>query len=1080
MASLITNIVSTAELQDISASLDTCHMDTRAHLEAKAGQVTNDNAHMSLPDVCPPARGEAEAQHILPTDFPPLSRLATGKEGVVVEGGRGSPEEVVHATSTSPKPVSPCSGVKKQKKTPGPQERNGSKKPRSPNTQDTGKKSTTNSQNASRRVDQKGNKGDKNVLNTPSVTSETTLATGSVITTQTVPEEQTIIIIAPRDNVNIEDVHLGFSDYLFNLPIGPTYVTGRELMDVLKSNAVFERGSKYRFDNQGEYDCESHGVGWCIVNSNPSKNINHVYMQPATTVISVEGYRYRDGREVAITIEPRSYLVYQPVFSKYVKQFRGVQMTESLLNAIVANSVDGTANYRVLQETQQYYLALMTKRYYAQVNNKEAQVVIQNNGNALWKGSDGYTDFRDLSSELVDHYMPWQIPDEECSLPLDWACRDDFEILKCRNVEFSAGVVNGNNEPDDRVRVDFHTYRENPRDNPYMHFNTRKTKPRHRTAYFKLGGINMPDFSEYSNSANNLTHGLKRLFGAKKDEKAQREEAAKLGAHIAMEINTGLFGSKQIGKRMFNELTARRRYEKPVKDYITAVFNGERLESVDFQVREFIAKGYAQIYKECTRTKIDRFVDALNTSGHWAYYQIYKQMLTHFACLFSRQQLAEIAHVKRMLRKRYVEGSLLSDQDDLLVRRLNVNIKRELAKYGKAPRCFVSYDEGCVYANELPEFCKVGIDGKHIFTHGKYTLLLNIMAKPKPTSLNEIFDDLDKAMSTDDYMYAAIYSDDMVIAGRMAGKSFCFNLDISSNDSSQDLPGFLAAYGCMSNFHEIRGANLIRQCMLPLTIVSPEDVESFLVAQFAGPFEGSGSVLTTLLNHLGSTLIVLSFFRLLCGEAGYQILTDEVIEACAVKGARMVGHAVTIDSCHDEGVFNFYHVQFLKRSPFHNGKEWRPYTNLGCILRALGTVEDDLCENQFSIPSSKFWALSNEQRISLFCNGVVKGWKHEPTNPIMKALRERFSDDHPSVRSTRELIGTPNMGDVKHDSLIHIFTEVEDLSAEDNTVAIMARYGCSMEEINQLARQISRLQVGHEVRSHCYTKIMCVDYGVQV
>jgi len=232
-----------------------------------------------------------------------------------------------------------------------------------------------------------------------------------------------------------------------------------------------------------------------------------------------------------------------------------------------------------------------------------------------------------------------------------------------------------------------------------------------------------------------------------------------------------------------------------------------------------------------------------------------------------------------------------------------------------------------------------------------------------------------------------------------------------------------------------------------------------MVLQFQGPFEGSGTVLTTILNHLGSFMIASSVLTYLadCDPS------PDAISAAFVKGAALVGHVVTNDPCIVDSLLSFEHVQFLKRSPFRTPDGWKPYVNLGCILRSFGTVEDDLDHIKCGISHAQFMAYTHEQRANLFFSNVVRGWKNEPSNPIMNALRQRFNT------GTAEI--TP-------DSLKHIFTEVHDLSSYDNTPALMSRYGVTMDELNELAEAIMHIKVGMFTRTAAAAKIYNVDYGV--
>lgn len=815
----------------------------------------------------------------------------------------------------------------------------------------------------------------------------------------------------------------------------------------------------YETVEPGSYIGSESGYGYYCVSQREQDNVKNCVVRPATMVVHMEAFRFKDDKDLWVEYPAQKYRVFEPLFVKLNSQFRAAHITESILNAITVHSTLEYGEHPILTETLAYYRQLVTRRYYAQIQNTNLQRVVMNNANLIAKGDSGVPDILDTTLLVNDKYDAWRIYDVDCNLPLTWEVRNDFDIISQKKVD----KINEAGDVDDTGL--------------YYRFSQAKIKPRYRTAFFKLEGVGIPEFVEYGNTAHNLTHGLKRLFGRKNGELQLRQNAILLGAHIAKEC-AGLMDANP--RQIFHDLVGSQRKRGPYADvYNTAcMLLSDQVESIDlvkkmpgYDLRCRVAKWYSQVWLECTRTKIQQFVDALSTAGHWSYYYLYKQCLTKLACCFSRQAIAQIRHVKQRLRMRYVQGALLSDQDDLLVRELNVLIKRELGKFGKAPRLYVSYDAGCVYANELPEFCKVGIDGKHTFVDSiktgplagqDLTITINIMAKPKQSSLPDIFDELYQAMLTPNHIYAAIYSDDMCLSGNLNGKRFSMNLDMESNDSSQDVPAFLAATLCMSNFSKTKALGLVKQCMLPLRVCSPEDPDSYMKVQMHGPLEGSGSTLTTLLNHLGSLLVILSIFSLLLQEENYSDL-DTLFK----EGARVVGHTVTVDDNFATGVCNFHNTQFLKRSPFYNKGRWLPYMNLGCILRSLGTVEDDLTEVQLNIPHSLFCSLTNEERITRFTTAVVNGWKYEPTNPILRALRARFSSVTDEVKV--------------HDSLTFVFDADKpiDYSHLDNTDAIIARYGLTECEIDELARVISSIRIGQTIRTTAYSKIMAVDYGVK-
>jgi hypothetical protein len=363
-----------------------------------------------------------------------------------------------------------------------------------------------------------------------------------------------------------------------------------------------------------------------------------------------------------------------------------------------------------------------------------------------------------------------------------------------------------------------------------------------------------------------------------------------------------------------------------------------------------------------------------------------------------------------------------------------------------------------MYANELPEFVKLCIDGMHVFNRNNKTMAVYIMAKPRSETLDHLFSLLKEALSTESFCQAIIYSDDSCISGKN-GDSFGYNVDISSNDSSQDVPAFLAAYLSMGGFHEARAEGLIDQCLLPILLCNPESRDEMVKIKFDGPFEGSGTVLTTILNHYASLMIYLAFFHLWTeGELG--------VEDCIRQGASLVGHVVTVEPWGHSGV-DINKAQFLKRSP--DGATMRSCINLGCLLRSMGTLDDELTPTQLCVSNPEFVAMTMNQRMMRFFSSVMEGWKNEPSNSILNALRERFNSDHSVVEVVEKL---------KHDSLKYVLPESVDYSSTFSDVGIIARYGLSSDEISDAVELIRNIQLGQVVSCTAFSKIYHVDYGL--
>lgn len=801
---------------------------------------------------------------------------------------------------------------------------------------------------------------------------------------------------------------------------------------------------------------KSHGNGWYVLSSDPELNTQMYVHDLAVSERFIEAYQRRGLDGIVYTIPARKFLIYEPLARYLANKMRSSEANEYLLKACLAIADDWSiAGYSggmhpILMDTCDFHCALIHHRLTKVVHNTLNQVKLLNNGNIIGEGDNGLFQRLAKYTTIQQYNDAWQIMDQEVDpldLPLDWKVRTDVTLTP-------KGVLMTENREGGDLPL----------------FVDLQPITRYSTAFFKFCGFNQEPFITYGPTGNNLTHGLKRLIARRDDEDRYRLNALELGKalknklSIPKDVYKSLLGNRVVTVLEEDEVlnpmvpvqldksgcyVVSTHYENPSNQLIF------ELPNIDL-ARDFIAMSYSRLQSQCNRSTIQKWCDYGHNGLHWAYYSIYERYLEFMTPYRSRTLAASIAHVKKRLRETYVNGVKLHWDDDIMVQSLDANIKRELAKFKKAPRLYVGYGAGSMYAPELPEFVKVCLDGKHVLTRGGITMVINIMAKPRSESLSEIFTDLWEAQHMTNWVYVAIYSDDMCMAGNVRGKSFCWNVDISSNDSSQDMPAFLTLFKCMSNFNVNRAKGLINQCLKPIRVAHPKDPTQVVEVKFDGPFEGSGTVLTTCLNHIGSYGIAAGFLALLS-------LGSEPSEVLIRSAAALIGHAVTVDDCYIDNVLNFEHVQFLKRSPFRSDGKWLPAVNLGCILRGFGVVEDDLVAKQVGLQPSQFATFTTTQRMELFFSAVIKGWKNEPSNAIMTALRTRFD--------------TSVITEVKHDSLNYVFQDELDQSVVLNDNHLVNRYGLSSDEITELVQHIDRLVLGDVVSLSSIAKIFAVDYG---
>jgi len=640
-------------------------------------------------------------------------------------------------------------------------------------------------------------------------------------------------------------------------------------------------------------------------------------------------------------------------------------------------------------------------------------------------------------------------------------------------------------------------------------------------------GVHQLPMATYANSLDNLNAGFKRIGGAKPDETVLRNNAILTGEKFC-KVFTGQFGAgkkdsqnREIG-RVFDDLINGRGTCEPevhldchipmtglipdwfdetprnlpiagnFKDYAIGTYsNGNyprspvkpeqpnRIQAPcppdgpsPNNLRQFVAEQMNRVCDESNPGKIQAFLDHISdivnekgtTLQLWGYEEIARNYLGFFSAEGHRHASSMIKTLKKALRIKYVNGVAVHVPDDMMLKIIEAAIKREIAKFGKAPRLYVSYGAGSMAYNHLPEFVKVCIDGVHSFSHciGTKTYILEvvIMAKPKNKVLVEAFEKLRGATSNLDYMFAVIYSDDSCASGCMNGESFAFNVDVSSNDSSQDVPAFSCVYAAMRHHDPVGAGVLIKQCLQPIRFSSPSNPSSYFEIKFDGPFEGSGNVLTTILNHFGSLINMLAAFYLMCHKMSPSL--------AITAGARFMGHTVTVEEC-----ARFEDFTFLKRFPATlSTGEILPIMAPGVYLRSLGHVDRNLTSDQLGLSEQPelFRNMPFSQRFDIYQGGVIGGWVHEPSSLIMDALRTRF----------------PSKGnfEIKHNSCENLFTQesmkIDKPILHDNGVeqAIMNRYRCEYSELQEVADSLKNLRIGRFLHNDLINKILKVDYGM--
>jgi len=814
-------------------------------------------------------------------------------------------------------------------------------------------------------------------------------------------------------------------------------------------------------------------------------------------------------------IDAKTYKIFTPLLGDLKKTFANVKATSHGLEACLSL---GRRKYQCEEFSSNglpdFYL-VDTCTYYFLVCQKDLRSVLCSKGvnsllGVIRPGELDYATVRAYSSLNVDvrDSEPVRIQSIECPLA------STFFFHGYADIQCKGGAVL-NELPVDILDLNGNVVGTRFQVTPT--FPTQQINGKwYSTDLCRILGLDVNPFVQYDNSGANMTKAMNRLLKQRDGDEFYTSNQMNIIGDELYEFATGHLGEFESDLLRALRVRAKYKFQTPEEGFVCADSSIKPLFAYT-KSEDIIPEGYCVIgnpgagrnHVECSRPRynedrttfevntfgtplsdavrnsacvnmraifkqykqtcdpghIRATLDTLYSSSHWAYYKGYDAYLTYLEPFWSRTNNAEIPHVKKALRKAYVDGVLLHDDADIMVKRLNACVKNEMAKEGKAPRLFVSYDAGCMYANELPEMIKMGFDGVKTMELPGLTVLLNVIAKPKSDTFENLFALIRDSIRMSNTLLVTIYSDDTVYSGSIGSYNFCFNVDISACDASNHYPIFYMTGKLLGLYHEKRAIGLVKQCTLPITLENPDNKDEQFIINMHSAFEGSGTTLTTILNHLASVLDAIGTASVL-SEAIQELrppTNDESMSRCINLGAYLAGHKVSVQTCQKQGEVVFEKVQFLKRSMFLTNKgTWTYAENIGSTLRGFGRIEGDLTCIQVGMSGEAFNALSWEERMDTFLSGVVQGKKHEPSNPILSALRERFSQDI--------VLHLPNFS--------HPVSE-----RESETIAyesFVRRYEVTETELGELVEVLKLLKSGDRIVSRCASVFYSVDYDVDV
>jgi len=773
-------------------------------------------------------------------------------------------------------------------------------------------------------------------------------------------------------------------------------------------------------------------------------------------------YRWYDDERVVIDEPDKHYFVYLPLLQKLQEKIPSVLLDVHTVNAVTAlavNQCKALKMFDCLRDSTVRYFLDRSHRFHVQLSNS---LVIARK--ATKNGA-----FVGICDNAQYATVPQLAGRQDVMNPLtvvnavradnDYLLRKDFVIRNVHRYNHDQALhehIPGEyNFVEDGQRgskaqlVEFVGWRH-PIDG----------KVRHIT---RMCDLHCNTTTQFAETGSVYMAALKRLIGCDEDEETYRANNFVAATMLKRAHSSNTSEAKNIrDSKVYARLTMdtwKRAHDD--HDFLMELNRSYTDANDELHIHEGVMCSLSNFIKDKVSVgRMQNLIDTVYTGAHWAYHGAWKAFITRLPKFIRRHWVAEIIHSKRELRRRYVNGKKWSPDSDIFVRLLKAQIKRETAKAGKDPRLFVTYDAGCMYANDIPVYYKHCMHGQHYFEvrteKGHFTCSVTIFAIPSSPELVEIFDRLYKARGTDHHMECVIFSDDQVVffEGRM------YEVDVSSNDSRQGLCTFYATYLALREFCGEEAEGLMEQCMLPIRATNPAHPEEFFDIQFSCPFEGSGSVLTTVLNHTGSLINLLYTFHVWAYGYGAKLDMVEYETHCIRKGALLNGHKVTVKYCE-----MFEQVTFLKHYGTMTPDGMIVSLCFGSVLKNFGAVNDDLVALMLGVSDVQFNSMPWSERMDRFLGSVILGLKNEPTYEALTVLRTRFPGTHSvkgeAINGSRKMLESGG-------ELVNFQTNVDQ--------GFLNRYGLTRAEVLEFVHEVGHLRVGQFIPTRLGRRVMHVDY----
>lgn len=805
------------------------------------------------------------------------------------------------------------------------------------------------------------------------------------------------------------------------------------------------------------------GVGWYQVSSDESENVKKHRPTHCCETVVLQSYILRDVLGHVMHFPRKEYTVFVPLLSTIRSKCRGSTVDShfcsgvyGVLSTYTANLPPSVGNHMILNSTAEYIID--SKHFIGAQKLLSTEMVgkMMNNGGVIGSGDHGRERAQlGLSMRhggLVGRGQMWYTHEVPTALPYDWAIRTDLRVVCHGQAKLVPPTA-----PDPAIvqalaHYDFGN-------------DIRPPAEKHRSHFVQFMG--MSAFEDGKFTARSMNDSVKRLIGQRVGEDVFRASALDFAEWMKgkLEVFSALhFISSRIVEG-HDLLLGRRNRGNPLA-YKAAIRVGANKDREDFiwnaitTFMELTKPGY-----------LEATTDFIKNTGKNTFYGIWQTWNEHYPWS-NRGDTSSMPHIKRALRQVIHKGIPFDDEVGLrhFCKVITSNMKTELGKPGKSIRLVADMGAMCIYATSLPGYTKIATHGIHEFTYMGFLLRIFIYSKPSGADMESIARELAFAHRTNNCMFVAISSDDSCYAGCINGVSFLSNVDVSSNDSSQEVAAFSMVHVQQANVDPHLAWGLLEGNMLPFSVVSPTDPASSIVINFDGPMEPSGHPNTTVDNNAGSFLIAIHAFTEVCSHAlmfqEEQVpMTEDVIVASINRGAQLVGHLVTYERCD-----SMAEIQFLKRSFVWSDARgcYIPVMNVAAYMRSLGTIKGDLeCVHLGMLPNV-FAATTNDERMNLYVSGVVAGWRHECGNSILNALRKRFSS-----RVSEEVIDN-----FKHFTVSEI-TDIVDYSHESSDSWLMDRYKLDANELQEIVRAIDNCVLGDEFHLIGLAKIFEKDYSLK-